>query len=73
MTLGPLLATIVDTVTGQDGTGLAGCSDDQLMGIISAARRIESRTAWTLMAAIAEFAARHDGSKGRPNRTLRRT
>jgi hypothetical protein len=63
MTPGPLLATIVDTVTGQDGTGLAGCSDDQLMGIISAARRIESRTAWTLMAAIAEFAARHDGSK----------
>ena len=42
MTPGPLLATIVDTVTGQDGTGLAGCSDDQLMGIISAARRIES-------------------------------
>ena len=63
MTPGPLLATIVDTVTGQDGAGLAGCSDDQLMGIISAARRIESRAAWTQLAAIKEFAARHSGSR----------
>ena len=31
MAPGPLLATVVDTVTGQDGAGLAGCSDDQLM------------------------------------------
>src|SRR5246127_3272576 len=62
MTPGPLLAAIVDTVTGQDGQGLAGCSDDQLMGIISAARRLESRAAWTLMAAIGEFARRADTS-----------
>ena len=62
MAPGPLLATIVDTVTGEDGGGLAGCSDDQLMGIISAARRMEARGAWTLLAAIREFAARHDGS-----------
>ena len=41
MAPGPLLATVVHTVTGEDGTGLAGCSDDQLMGIISAARRME--------------------------------
>ena len=53
MAPGPLLATIVDTVAGPDGGGLAGCSDDQLMGIISAARRIEARTAWTLLAATA--------------------
>jgi hypothetical protein len=38
--------------------GLAGYSDDQLMGIISAARRQESRDAWTVMAAIGEFARR---------------
>jgi hypothetical protein len=57
MAPGPLLATIVDTVTGDDGTGLAGCSDDQLVGIISAARRQEARDAWTLMTAMAEFAA----------------
>ncbi len=43
MAPGPLLATVVHTVTGQDGAGLAGCSDDQLIGIISAARRMESR------------------------------
>jgi hypothetical protein len=58
MAPGPLLATVVDTVTGQDGAGLAGCSDDQLMGIISAGRRLESRSAWTVMAAIGEFARR---------------
>ena len=58
MAPGALLATVVDTVTGEDGSGLAGCSDDQLMGIISAARRLESRGAWTVMAAIAEFARR---------------
>ena len=58
MAPGALLATVVDTVTGEDGSGLAGCSDDQLMGIISAARRLESRSAWTVMAAIAEFARR---------------
>jgi hypothetical protein len=63
MAPGPLLAAIVDTVTGQDGEGLAGCSDDQLMGIISAARRMEARAAWTLLAAVREFAARHDGSR----------
>jgi Domain of unknown function (DUF222) len=58
MAPGPLLATVVHTVTGEDGSGLAGCSDDQLMGIISAAWRQQSRDAWTLMAAIGEFARR---------------
>ncbi len=58
MAPGPLLATVVHTVTGEDGAGLAGCSDDQLMGIISAARRMESRSAWTLMAAVGEFVRR---------------
>jgi hypothetical protein len=63
MAPGPLLATVVHTVAGQDGGGLAGCSDDQLVGIISAARRMEARDAWTLMAALAEFAARHCGAR----------
>jgi len=35
MAPGPLLATIVDAVTGEDAKGLAGCSDDQLMGMLS--------------------------------------
>jgi hypothetical protein len=63
MTPGPLLAAIVDTVTGPDGQGLAGCSDDQLLGIISAARRLAARAAWTELAAIAAYAARHGGSR----------
>ena len=63
MAPGPLLATVVHAVTGEDGGGLAGCSDDQLVGIISAARRMEARNAWTLLAALREFAARHRGSR----------
>ena len=58
MAPGALLATVVEAVAGEDGAGLAGCSDDQLLGIISAARRLESRAAWTLMAATGEFARR---------------
>ena len=57
----PLLATIIDTVTGEDGKGLAGLSDDQLIGIIAAVRRLESRAAWYLMAAVGEFTARNTG------------
>jgi hypothetical protein len=54
----PLLATIIDTVTGEDGKGLGGLSDDQLVGVIAAGRRLESRGAWYVMAAVREFAAR---------------
>jgi len=59
MAPGALLGTVVEAVTGEDGAGLPGCSDDQLMGIISAARRQQARSAWTLLAAMGEFAARH--------------
>jgi len=55
---GPLLAEVVHALTGEDGGSLAALSDDQLMGIIAAARRLESRVAWTQLAAIREFAAR---------------
>ena len=51
-------------MTGEDGTGLAGCSDDQLVGIISAARRMQSRSAWTEMAAMREFASRRRAVRG---------
>jgi hypothetical protein len=57
----PLLATIIDTVAGEDGKGLAGLSDDQLIGVIAAVRRLESRAAWYLLAAVAEFTARNTG------------
>ena len=46
MAPGPLLAMVLDTVAGPDGEGLAGLSDDQLVGFLSGARRMESRLAW---------------------------
>jgi hypothetical protein len=49
---------VVHAITGEDGAGLAGLADDQLIGVMSAVRRIESRAAWTLMAAMREFARR---------------
>jgi hypothetical protein len=58
MAPGALLATLLEAITGEGGSGLAGLADDQLIGIISAARRMESRTAWMLMSALAELARR---------------
>ena len=55
----PLLATIIDTVTGPDGPGVATLSDDQLIGVIAGIRRLESRAAWYTLTAVAEFAARY--------------
>ena len=65
MAPGALLATVVDTVAGQDGAGLAGLADDQLTGVLSAARRLESRAAWTQLAALAEFARRRPATGAR--------
>ncbi len=70
MAPGALLATVLDAVVGEGGSGLAALADDQLIGVISAARRMESRTAWTLMAALAELARRRPaagdaGDRGR--------
>src|SRR5579871_6433132 len=58
MAPGPLLAAIVDTVTGEAGSGLPCCSDDQLLGVLSGARRQRSRDEWLLLSAVAEFARR---------------
>jgi len=41
--------------------GLGGLSDDQLIGVIAAARRMESRAAWYSTAAISEWAVRAAG------------
>jgi uncharacterized protein DUF222 len=67
MAPGPFLATVMHAVTGEDGQGLDGCSEDQLLGIISAARRQQSRDEWTLLAATAAYAARHAGSRAADN------
>ena len=60
---GPLLATVVAAVTGDDAQGLKGTSDDQLTGILSASLRMESRDAWVRLAALAEFASRRPASR----------
>ena len=65
---GPLLATVVDAVTGDDAQGLTGLSDDQLTGIISATQRLESRVTWTRLAALAEYAARRPASRDKGDR-----
>ncbi|HEU5392816.1 MAG TPA: DUF222 domain-containing protein [Streptosporangiaceae bacterium] len=58
MAPGPLLAMVLDTVAGPDGSGLAGLSDDQLIGFLSGTRRMASRLAWAQLAALAEFGSR---------------
>jgi Domain of unknown function (DUF222) len=58
MAPGALLATLLESITGDGGSGLAALGDDQLVGVISAARRMECRAAWTLMAGLAELARR---------------
>ena len=58
----PLLATIIDAVTGPDGPGVGSLSDDQLIGVIAAVRRLESRVAWYTLTAVAEFGARWGGA-----------
>jgi hypothetical protein len=58
MAPGPLLAVVLGAVAGEDGEGLAGLSDDQLIGFLSGTRRMESRMAWAKMAALAELASR---------------
>ena len=63
MAPGALLAALLEAVAGEEGSGLAGLGDDQLIGIISAARRMESRTAWMLMAALAELARRRPAAE----------
>ena len=58
MAPGPLLVMVLGAVAGEDGEGLAGLSDDQLIGFLSGTGRMESRIAWARMAALAEFASR---------------
>ena len=58
MAPGPALGTIMDLAVGEDGSGLPGLSYDQLIGMVAAARRLQSRYAWVEMAAMREFAAR---------------
>jgi hypothetical protein len=58
MAPGALLGTVLHTVIGEDGAGLPGLSDDQLIGVLSGGRRMEAWTAWVQLAAMRELARR---------------
>jgi Domain of unknown function (DUF222) len=58
MAPGPLLATVVHAITGEDGAGLSQLADDQLVGVLSGIRRLEARAAWGQLAVLAELARR---------------
>jgi len=58
MAPGPLLATLLDAVVGEGGSGLAALADDQLIGVLSGIRRIDARAAWGQLAVLAELARR---------------
>src|SRR5580658_2699683 len=55
---GAMTATLMELVGGAGGSGVAGLSDDQLVGFIAAAKRQESWSAWFAMAAVREFGRR---------------
>jgi hypothetical protein len=55
---GAMTATLMDLVAGPDGSGVAGLSDDQLVGVIAAAKREQSWSAWVEMTGTREFARR---------------
>jgi hypothetical protein len=65
---GPMLATLVHAAVGRDGAALAGLPDDELLRVIRAARRMESRAVWTHLAAVREFAARRAATPGSASR-----
>ncbi len=56
----PLLGERADEASGP-GRAFPGVNDDELMGLIGARQRLESRAAWELLAAVAEFTRRRPG------------
>ena len=65
---GPVLAALVHAAVGHDGAALASLPDDELLRVIRAARRMESRAVWTHLAAVREFAARRTAGPGSASR-----
>jgi hypothetical protein len=53
---GPVLAALAEQAIADVGS----LTDDQLMGVLQAARRLENRIAWQQTVAVAEFARRRD-------------
>ncbi|GEM_PF-4135818 len=61
---GPVLAGLVHAAAGADGAGLDALSEDQLLAVVAAARRLEARAVWAQLAAMAVFAARRRAGPG---------
>jgi hypothetical protein len=57
MTPEPGLAVLADEAAGAD-RAFAGVTDDQLLGLLGARRRLESRQAWERLMVVAEFIRR---------------
>ncbi len=55
---GAMTATLMELIGGQRGSGVAGLSDDQLVGFIAAGKKQQSWSVWVTMAATREFARR---------------
>ena len=53
---GPVLAALTEQAAGD----LARLTDDQVVGAMSAARRLAARAAWLELAAVAEFTRRRE-------------
>ena len=60
---GPVLATLVHAATSNEKV-LAALSEDDLIGIIRAARKVESLIAWAQLTAIRDFATRPGAQTG---------
>ena len=58
MAPGPLLGMVLRTVIGENGSGLPGLSDDQLIGVLSGGWRMAAWAAWVQLAAMRELARR---------------
>ena len=63
---GPDLAGKLHAITGTDGTALGTLTDDEVLGVIAASRRLASWAAWTETAALTEFGQRR-AAPGEPS------
>ena len=68
MAPGPVLTALVCAAT-RDPETLAGLTDDDLIGVVLGARRMESKAAWAGMAAMREFATRRQARANTPGPT----
>ena len=58
---GPVLAALTEQAAG----GLGRLTDNQVIGAMSAARRLAARAAWLELTAVAEFTRRREAQHGR--------